>query len=270
MLNQITDEQVVSKEAPRTASDKIVILMYHSLDESGSVVSISPRDFADQISLLADCGFRGISLREALEYRSLYGVWPGKCAVITFDDGYANLYDCALPALSRYGFTSTIFIISGYMGGRNNWGPPPPGLGDRAILSWSQAAEMAAAGMEIGAHTRSHLNLERLSDDEARDEIVSSRIEIGERLDVPVESFAYPFGKVNNSHVEVARKEFKAACTTVLRRAGNEALHRLPRVDMYYIQSNQNLKTLLNGRLDNYLAIRRLGRTARRMLAPSR
>jgi peptidoglycan/xylan/chitin deacetylase (PgdA/CDA1 family) len=270
MLKQITEEQVVSKEATRPASGKIVILMYHSLDESGSVVSVRPRDFADQMSLLADCGFRGISLREALEYRSLYGAWPGKCAVVTFDDGYANLYDSALPVLSRYGFSSTIFIISGYMGGRNNWGPPPPGLGDRAILSWSQAAEMAAAGMEIGAHTRRHLNLERLSDDEAKDEIVSSRIEIGERLDMPVDTFAYPFGNVSNSHVEVARKEFKAACTTVLSRAGDETMHRLPRVDMYYIRSNQNLKSLLSGRLDNYLAIRRLGRTARRMLAPNR
>jgi peptidoglycan/xylan/chitin deacetylase (PgdA/CDA1 family) len=270
MLKRVTGEPVVGKQAPRPASDKIVILMYHSLDESGSVVSVSPRDFADQVSLLADSGFRAISLREALQYRSLHGAWPGKCAVITFDDGYANLYEYALPVLSRYGFTSTIFIISGYMGGRNDWGPPPPGLGDLEILSWGQAAEMAAAGMEIGAHTRSHLNLERLSDDEAKDEIISSRIEIEDRLGLPVDSFAYPFGNVSDSHVEVARKEFKAACTTVLRRAGDEAPHRLPRVDMYYIRSNQNLKTLLSGRLDNYLAIRRLGRTARRMFAPSR
>jgi peptidoglycan/xylan/chitin deacetylase (PgdA/CDA1 family) len=205
--------------------DMLAILTYHSLDNSGSVVSASREAFEAQMSALAEAGFRGVSLREALAYREARNAWPERSVALTFDDGYANFYEVAAPALAAHGFTATVFVISGHVGGRNDWAPPPEGLGERSLLSWSQLAELSSAGIEIGAHTRRHRDLRRLSASEALDEIGGSRLEIEERLGQSVESFAYPFGYVSPESLEIVRREFRAACTTTLRRAGAESLH---------------------------------------------
>ncbi|MGE0126733.1 MAG: polysaccharide deacetylase family protein [Blastocatellales bacterium] len=246
--------------------NSLAVLTYHSLDTSGSVVSVAPQAFADQMSALAEAGFRGVSLREALSHREARGAWPERSVALTFDDGFANFYDEAAPALAQHGFAATVFVISGYVGKRNDWEPPPAGLGLREMLSWRQISEMSAAGIEIGAHTRNHKDLRQLSTAEAQEEIGGSRAEIEDCLGQPVESFAYPFGHVSPASLEIVRREFRAACTTELRRASAEALHELPRVDMYYLRTPRQLSRLLEGRLDRYLAVRRLGRLARAAL----
>jgi len=247
--------------------NSLAVLTYHSLDTSGSVVSAPPEAFAAQISALAESGFRGVSLRDALIHHEAHGAWPERSVALTFDDGYANFYEVAAPALAARGFTATVFVVSGHVGGMNDWEPPPAGLGPRPMLSWSQLSDLSSAGIEIGAHTRRHRDLRRLSAPEARDEIGGSRAEIEDRLGRSVESFAYPFGHTSPDALEIVRMEFRAACTTVLRRAGRDPLHELPRVDMYYLRAPRQLSRLLDGRLDRYLTIRRLARSARGLVA---
>lgn len=225
-----------------------------------------PQAFVDQMSVLAEAGFRGVSLREALSYREAHNAWPEQSVALTFDDGYANFYEEAAPTLAERGFTATVFVVSGHVGGRNDWAPPPAGLELRAMLTWPQIVEMSAAGIEIGAHTRRHKDLRELPAPEAREEIGGSRDEIEDRLGRSVESFAYPFGHVSPASLEIVRQKFRAACTTVLRRAGGESFHELPRVDMYYLRAPQQLPRLLDGRLDRYLTIRRLARSVRSAL----
>lgn len=241
----------------------LAILTYHSLDASGSVVSVSPRAFADQMSCLSDLGFRGVSLREAVDYRTANGGWPAHAVILTFDDGYASVYEHAWPVLRRFGFTATVFVISGYIDGRNEWAAPPHGLGVRPMLSWTQISEMCVSGVEMGAHTRTHADLCALSDADAEAEIIASRNDIEQQLQQTVVSFAYPFGSVSRTALKVAAREFRAACTTTLRRVNGEALESLPRVDMYYIRSLNDLDKLVAGELDQYLALRRWARTAR-------
>lgn len=242
------------------------ILTYHSIDESGSVVSVGPQAFADQIAALADLGVRGISLRDALDYRAAHGMWPERAAVLTFDDGFANFYETAMPVLARRGFTATVFVVSGHIGGRNNWAPPPAGLGWCSMLTWRQVKELAVLGIEIGGHTRTHPDLRRLTGKQLDEEIGGASADISARLGRPVESFAYPFGYLSRSIVAAARQSFRAACTTKLCRAGNESLHLLPRVDMYYLRSPMQLQSLMTGQLDRYLSVRRWGRTVRQAL----
>jgi len=222
------------------------------------------------MSALAETGFRGVSLREALLYREAHNVWPERSVVLTFDDGYANFYEEAAPTLVERGFTATVFVVSGHVGGRNDWAPPPAGLELRPMLTWPRIVEMSAAGIEIGAHTRTHKDLRKLPAPEAREEIGGSRDEIEDRLGRSVECFAYPFGHVSPTSREIVRQKFRAACTTTLRRAGAESFHELPRVDMYYLRTSQQLLRLLDGRLDSYLAIRRLARSARSALIERR
>jgi peptidoglycan/xylan/chitin deacetylase (PgdA/CDA1 family) len=251
-----------------TAAQKLPILTYHSLDPSASVLSVTPRDFAEQMRCVADLGLRGISLREAIGYRETHGAWPERSVVLTFDDGYANTHAQGLPVLLRQGFTATVFVVSGHVEGRNDWAPAPELLGTQPMLSWQQVAELAAADIEIGAHTRTHADLTRLSPPRAEEEIVASRLDIERRLDAPVESFAYPFGNVSAASLAIVRREFRAACSTVLKRVRNDPAHTLPRIDMYYVRSREHLERLLTGRLDRYLTARRWARRARRVFMP--
>lgn len=244
----------------------IPILMYHSLDSSGSVLSVSRRDFANQLACLSAKGFRGISLNEAVTHREREGVWPEQRVVITFDDGFANVYDQALPELSNYGFTATVFIVTGHMGGRNDWNEEPARrLGCLPLLSWKQAAELAATGIEIGSHTQTHCDLRSCSTEEANNEISRSVADIENRLGLRAQSFAYPYGGTNLISRRLTAKYFRASCTTELRRANSDALDALPRVDMHYVRSPLLFAGLLEGKLDQYLAVRRLGRRARRV-----
>jgi len=248
-------------------ADAIAIVTYHSLDTSGSVVSVTPTAFAAHLACLAEVGVRGIALREAVAHRARTGTWPTRCLVLTFDDGYANVYEAAWPILQRYGFTATVFLVTQHIEGSNDWAPPPAGLGARAMLSWQQAAEMAAGGIEIGAHTRTHRDLLQLSNVAAADEILASRRDIESRLAGSVDSFAYPFGRVSAVAEDIVKREFRAGCTTVLRRARHEESARLPRVDAYYLQSVDAVRRLLHGQLDRYLTFRRCGRMVREMLS---
>ena len=245
----------------------LAILTYHSIDDSGSVVSIAPRTFADQMKALAETGFRGISMKEALTYRQANGRWPENSAVLTFDDGFANFYETAMTEIAKHNFSATVFVISGHVGGRNDWDAPPAGLGAQSMLTWSQIKELAEQGIEIGAHTRTHPDLRRLSKPEIEAEITGCCSDISERTGQAVESFAYPYGYLNRQAEEVAQQAMRSACTTELRRANSEPLHLLPRVDMYYLQSPNQLSSLVAGKLDGYLTVRRWGRTVRQVLS---
>ncbi len=250
---------------PADNTSAISVLTYHSLDASGSVVSVTPQTFADQMACLAEGGFRGITLREALSHRAATGSWPARGVVLTFDDGYANIRDVALPVLLRHGFGATLFLVTGHVGGSNDWGPPPARLGTCPMLSWKQVAECAAGGMEIAAHTRTHPDLVTLSPAAMADEVAGSRGDIERHVQQVVESFAYPFGRVNAAVETVVRRDFRAACTTVLRRARDDLWTRLPRIDAYYLRSPHVLCRLLDGSLDQYLTVRRWGRVLRQV-----
>ena len=251
-------------------ANRLAILTYHSLDLSGSVVSAAPSEFENQMNALAANGFRGTSLREAVKHREQTGTWPAQTVVLTFDDGFANFYEVAMPVLARHGFTATVFIISGYMGGQNDWDAPPAGLGVLPILSWPQAAELARAGIEIGSHTQTHRDLRHCSPSEVEHELTASCADIEEHLGLRPKSFAYPYGAVNDLSRQLATREFRAACTTELRRTNDDPVNLLPRIDMYYLKSPRKFARLLEGQLDQYLAIRRWGRLARQIASPAR
>lgn len=219
------------------------------------------------MAYLAGVGIRGISLRDALNYRDSNGSWPEKSVVLTFDDGYENLHQGALPVLARHGFTATVYVVSSYMGGFNDWERPPTRLGKRRILTWEQAGELAAAGVEIGSHTYSHPDLRRLTSGEVEHQIRSSRDQIEKRLKTSVDTFAYPYGSLNRASANLVKREFRAACTTRLKRAQGDPLHRLPRVDMYYVRSLDHLRRLSMGELDRYLDVRRMGRAVRKVVS---
>lgn len=251
--------------ACRSLTGTIPILTYHSIDSSGSVVSVSPEDFEDQVACIAELGFRCVSLQQALTDHKGNGSWPAQTVVMTFDDALLNVYERALPVLQRFGFTATVYVITDFVGTSNQWESPPGGLGRQQTMEWDQLHSLVEAGWEIGAHTRTHPSLRLLGEDELKNEISGSRSHLEQRLGIHVTSFAYPYGLVDDRSQTIVRAQYESACTTRLRRAGDDALHQLPRVDTFYLRNRTMMRRLLLGQLDGYLTLRRWGRWIRHL-----
>ncbi len=250
-------------------TNRLAVLTYHSIDDSGSVVSTHPEVLDRQMASLAELGYRGYPLDTVVKHRLSTGRWPEHAIAITFDDGFENNLRVAQPILAKYDFAASIYLITGHVGGESDWERPPAGLGRRTTLDWPQVAELSAAGWEIGAHTRSHRDLRKLDAPTVEREIIDSREDIQQHLGRSVTTFAYPYGCSSPVAEAVVSREFSAACTTVLRRASHhDPVHTLPRVDMFYLGDIRRLRRLAMGRLDSYLAFRRLGRRVRALLGP--
>lgn len=213
----------------------IPILMYHQIDAPpprGTPMrgmTVSPASFAAQMGLLRMLGYRGLSMPELLPY--LRGEKSGKVVGITFDDGYVNNLEHALPVLKKHGFSATCYAVSGRLGGRNDW-DASMGVPQKPLMNADQFRQWIAAGMDVGAHTRNHVDLTALSDEAAGEEIAGCRMELETALGAPVRHFCYPYGRYTARHAELVRKAGYETATTVQRgRArAEDDLYELPRV----------------------------------------
>ena len=179
---------------------RVPILMYHEIanpSETRSRFAVSPAAFAAQLSYLHDAEFTTITAgaMSAILAGNVGGL-PDRTVVLTFDDGYANFYTRALPLLAQYGFTATVFVTSGWV----------QEAGPERMLSWSQLAEAARAGMEVGAHSSQHPQLDQLPEKLLREELYSSKERIEDKLGLPVPGLAYPFGYSNAKVRQVTRE----------------------------------------------------------------
>ena len=163
-------------------NDRIPILMYHSIDESGSVISVSPSKFKDHMRALRRQGFQTISLSKVVECIHAGRKFPEKSVAITFDDGFKNNYSVAFPILKELDFMATIFLVSGQCGKINQWDRQTKNIPRLDLLSWDEIIEMADNGIEFGAHTVNHADLSNLSFNKAAEEITRSKSKIQERL----------------------------------------------------------------------------------------
>jgi peptidoglycan/xylan/chitin deacetylase (PgdA/CDA1 family) len=202
-----------------------LILMYHQVAEAvENPLCVTPSRFAEQMTWLKRRGLRGIgigALADAMRagrQRGLVG--------ITFDDGYVSVLEAALPELLRHGFTATMFVISGRLGGLNEWdeGPRWP------LMSAGQVRELAAAGMEIGSHGASHVRLADVGADQLEAEVSGSRASIGGLVGTPVRGFAYPYGSMNEAARQAVRDagyDYACAVQAPLASLGFMALPRV-------------------------------------------
>lgn len=182
-----------SREPIETFS--VPILMYHYIrdytdrtDQTGVSLSVSPKNFEVQMQWLSDHGFQTV---DPTYVRAPYKM-DKKPIILTFDDGYQDNYDAAVPILKKFGFTGTFYVVSSFIG--------TPGY-----MTWDELREMRDAGMDIGSHTVSHVAL-TLGSREAREEqILGSKREIEKNLGSPVHNFCYPFGKYNQVDADLAK-----------------------------------------------------------------
>jgi peptidoglycan/xylan/chitin deacetylase (PgdA/CDA1 family) len=177
---------------------KAVVFCYHSIHPTKSFSTVTPELFERHIEWLKEhCDI--IPFQRAIEVAASP---PDRPAVsITFDDGYSDNYDYALPVLCKHEVKATFFLTVGLMErdpavvDRFQGLRPMTSHGDIRPLEWSQVREMEAAGMSFGAHTYSHPNLALLNPDAAMRELKVSKDIMEQRLCHGITTMAYPFGK---------------------------------------------------------------------------
>lgn len=239
---------------------KLTILKYHSIDNSGSSVSISPVLFSQHLRYLKDKHFSVMTLSQGLKL--LTGHEPlDKKVVLTFDDGYENFHSRAFPLLSQYHFPATVFLVARYVGRESSWEQKNK-IPAQRLMNWSQAEKLSHSGIEFGSKSLTHRDLTRISIDEVREEVGESRTLIEEHVGKGVHIFAYPFGLYNATVREMVRKYYDAAVGTNLAEATDkEDLYDLSRVDVHYIAHHFEL--LGKAIATPYLAIRNTVRQIR-------
>ena len=248
----------------------VPILTYHSLDDTGSVISTAPAAFRSQMRQLRDRGYQGISLGALLDAWDGGAPLPARPVVLTFDDAFGSVGEVAAPVLCEVGFRATIFAVAGYCGRDNDWPTQGVGAPRLPLLSWSQLNALASDGFEIGSHGLNHAPLDRLGRAEARAEIADSRKRLEDGLSRSVTLFAFPYGVADRASRELVATHYRAACSVEMAtaRPGDDR-HWLPRIDAHYL--GPNVIFLLFGtplgRL--YLGLRALGRRGRSALGLS-
>jgi len=174
---------------PPPSAVEIPILVYHHVvpgRSSGSemtrVLFVTPDAFEQQLKYLRDNGYQSVSfdaLADSLEYGSPL---PERPVILSFDDGWENQFAYGFPLLQKYGFTATFFVVTNYIDHQN-------------FLTTDDLKTMIAAGMTIGAHSRSHPALPSLGTGQRlKDEIAGSKAWLEDRLGVAIDTFAYPYG----------------------------------------------------------------------------
>lgn len=240
------------------------ILTYHSIDESGSPISVSPDAFAAHVRWLASGQVRVVPL-VTLAQEARDDAARGDAVAVTFDDGFANFAEHAAPLLRDHALPATVFAVSACVGRTNAWGGhEAPGIPTLPLMDWGVLGELSQAGIEIGAHTRTHPALDTLAGDALADQIEGGASEIAARIGTRPAAFAYPYGAVSAAASEVVRRTFDVGVTTRLRTVGardDRAL--LPRLDAYYLRRPDGLSGWGTARFRAYLRMRAVVRTAR-------
>ena len=245
------------------------ILTFHSIDSSGSVLSVTPTMLRRRIESLLD---EQLSIRPLEAVLGPGGDESGRPVVaLTFDDGFRNFASEAFPVLEEYGLPATVFLVANYVAKTNDWPSQPRGFGGRGLLSWSEIEELSRAGVRFGGHTLTHPDLTRLTIEAARAEIVDSKQRIEDRTGRAVTSFAYPYGAESPALREIVAEHFLVGCSTRLGYLGPASPREsLERIDAYYLRGRLCEGRLFGGYARGYLAWRgRLRKWNRRLPSPS-
>jgi peptidoglycan/xylan/chitin deacetylase (PgdA/CDA1 family) len=168
-----------------------------------------PDKFIRQLSELRAADFQSAPLRDTI----IEAGNPGRRIALTFDDGYGNLCEHALPALAANRFEAIVFLVAGKLGGTNDW-DAGVGVASTPLMNQEQVRQWIAAGHRIGSHTLTHPHLAQIGASQAREEIQSSKKKLEDLFGAPVDDFCYPYGEYNASIAEqVSAAGYQTAST---------------------------------------------------------
>lgn len=235
------------------------ILTYHSIDPSGSPISVDEAAFRAHVAWLA-----------AREVQAVPLDWIARvpdrrdAVALSFDDGFVNFAETAWPLLAHHDLPVTLFVATQRAGGDNSWnGAPQAGIPTLPLLGWDALCALVEKGLTLGSHSRTHPDLTRVSDDQLADEVEGSADDLERRTGVRPRAFCYPYGRLDERVARAVGRVYEQACTTELRVLGeDDPPLRLPRLDAYYYRSAARLRAWGTGSFRRHLWLRA---TARRL-----
>ena len=197
----------------------VPVLMYHVIASPPSSAQlpelyVDPKTFNQQMEMLKQKGFQGVSLNQVYDAWFKGGQLPEKPIVISFDDGYRGQYVYARPELRKLGWPGVLNAISGRIGQPN------------AELSDAMVQAMINDGWELDSHTIHHVDVSQASGAQLQDEVAGSRTMLQQRFHQPVNFFCYPSGRYDDQAIQAVRAAGYLGATTT-----NEGL--ASRVQMY-------------------------------------
>ena len=222
---------------------QVPILLYHSVsaDPPGWIApfSVHPATFGAHLDEIVASGLVPLTMSQYVDGLQGTTSMPARPVLITFDDGFADFADQALPALTDRRLASTLYVTTGALAGPARQTVLPAS----SMLSRADLPGLEAAGVEIGAHSHTHRQLDRLPPREAAAELARSGDELAAVLGHRVRSFAYPHGYYRRQLLcQVAAAGFDSACTVANALSGSHepalALSRL------MVQADTDLRTL--------------------------
>ncbi|MHB9861071.1 polysaccharide deacetylase family protein [Streptomyces sp. YIM S03343] len=213
---------------------RIPILNYHCISDDPAPWiakwTVTPGDFERHLDLILASDRTVVPVSHLAEAFAGRRPLPRNPLAITFDDGFADFADIAAPALADRHLRCTFYAATGSLEGRHRRETVLP---RHPMVSWNQLPELEEQGVEIGAHSHTHRDLDLADPRVAADEVVRSKALLEDALGHEIRSFAYPYGHFT-AHLRrvVAECGYGSACAvrSRLSRVGDNvfALARLP------------------------------------------
>ena len=186
----------------------IPVLMYHSISRDNNRISVSVTNFKKQMKLMSLLGYKGYSLNKINSKTSK------KKIIITFDDGYENIFTEAMPVLKKFNFSATCFIVNKKIGYFNDWDKNQKNFKKKKLMNKKQINTWINNGFEVGSHTMNHYNLKYLSNDQKKYQILKPKQFFETNYGINIQSFSYPFGCYNEDCLKILKRNYKFAVTT--------------------------------------------------------
>jgi peptidoglycan/xylan/chitin deacetylase (PgdA/CDA1 family) len=201
-----------------TSQGPVPILMYHEVtprpETSFRRYTVTARAFAPQMNWLATVGYEPITLDDLLDHCDGRGNLRGRPVVITFDDGFRDCIEHAVPVLQARGFTATFYLVAGQLGGTSRWTRQALGI-ELSLLDAKTAADLEARGFRCGAQSLTHPRLTSLPLSGCWDELALSRRLVEDCLGDEVRDLAYLFGALDECVRAIAAETgYRSACST--------------------------------------------------------
>lgn len=248
-----------------------LVLTYHAVEHGPGPLFVEPDLFERHLDAIVESGAPVLTVAQlgaALREERL----PERAVAITFDDGFSSVTRTAAPLLLERGLSATIFCVADWLGRTNDWPSQPTAIPRRPLATADELGEIAAAGLELGAHGVTHAPLSAGDESQLRREVVAGRTALERSTGAQITSFAYPYGAPGSDLVRgLVAETYSAACTVDLRAvSGRDDPLSLPRVDVHYVRSVRLLRRALEGSLGPYLGARSVAARVRRRLVRPR
>lgn len=186
----------------------VVVLCYHGVsDDWPCDIAISPSRLGAQVGWFLDRGYVPTTFTEAVLRPP-----ARRTLAVTFDDAYRSVLERGRPVLAAMDVPATVFVPTAFVGreprgweGTDMWADGP-WADEIAVMGWGELGELAAAGWEVGGHTRTHPRLTELDGSALDDELRRAREEIDDRLGAACSSIAYPYGATDRRVARAAER----------------------------------------------------------------